>query len=94
MNWEIIETPSQQRFEVAEQANHCVKWLKIQGFEVLRVYKGLNGAPLITIRTSPLCDKFEGAIAVYERSLKGVQRYKKVMRLDCEVRWEDKAGAA
>jgi hypothetical protein len=93
MNWEIIETPKQQRFEIAEQANRCVKWLTIQGFDVLRVYKGL-GSPLITIRPSPLCDKLEGAVAVYERNLKGAQRYKKVLRLDCEVRWEDKGGTA
>lgn len=91
MTWALIETPKQQRFEVAEQANRCVKWLKIQGFEVLRVQKGQR-VPLITIRTCPLCDQLEGAIAVYERSLKGAQRYKKVMRLDCEVRWEDKGG--
>lgn len=81
-----------QRFEIAEQASRCVKWLQIQGFEVLYVQKGRDN-PSIIIRPSPLCDKLEGAVAVYERSLRFERRYKTVTRLHCEVRWEDKGGA-
>lgn len=93
MNGQLIEqtTKQAQRLVIAEKASHCIKWLRIQGFVVRHVLKGHNG-PLIIVEASPLCDQLEGAIAVYERSLKGAQRYKKVMRLDCEVRWEDKGG--
>lgn len=85
MNWYFIQSVRQaQRLDIAERADRCVKWLKIQGFEVLRVEQG----PRIIIRTCPLCDKFEGAIETYERNLQAAHRYKKVMRLDCEVRWE------
>lgn len=92
-NWQIVETVKQaQRREVAEMANRCIKWLRIQGFEVRHVQKGNNGNPLIIINPSPLCDKLEGAVAIYEHSLNYERRYKTVNRLDCEVRWEDKGG--
>lgn len=89
----LIDAPARarpvcaQRFEIAERANHCVKWLKIQGFDVLCVQKGRNG-PLIIVRRSPLCDQLEGAVAVYERALRFERRYMVVARLDCEVRWD------
>lgn len=84
-----------RRLWIAEQADHCVKWLKAQGLEVLGVEKGPRTPPRITIRTSPLCDRFEGAVAGYSRALnpsrtvQAEQRYKTVMRFGCEVRWED-----
>lgn len=95
-HWTLIETKRPvcaQRFEIAEQANHCVKWLKVQGFVVPHVQQG-RCSPLIIIRPSPLCEQIEGAIGVYERSLHGEQRYKVAMRLGCEVRWDDLGGAA
>jgi hypothetical protein len=72
-----------QRRKIAHQADYCVGWLKDQGFEVLRVSDG----PCILVRYSPLCDQFEGAVSGYSRSLRGEERYKSVIRLDCEVRW-------
>ena len=94
--WTLIEAPRPicaQRFETAEQASRCVKWLEIQGFEVLYVQKG-RASPLIIIRPNPLCDKLEGAVAVYERGQRFERRYKMVTRLHCEVRWDDTAGGA
>lgn len=72
-----------QRFRVAHQADQCVNWLKVQGFEVLRVGSG----PCITIRNSPLCDKLEGVVEGYSRTGKGENRYRMVSRFDCAVRW-------
>lgn len=82
-----------RRLWIAEQADHCVKWLKAQGLEVLSVEKGTRTPPRIIVRTSPLCDRFEGAVACYSRAtnhartVQAEQRYKTVMRLGCEVRW-------
>lgn len=93
MNWQIIEPIKQaQRLAIAEQANRCIKWLRIQGFEVRHVMKGHQG-PLIIIETNPLCEKLEGAVDAYERGPKGEYRYRMVMRLNCEVRWAVKGGA-
>ncbi len=80
----------QERFTVAAQADYCVRWLKAQGFEVLAITLG----PRILVRYSPLCDQFEGAIEGYSRGPKGVERYKSVIRHDCEVRWMMQGGAA
>lgn len=92
MNWAIVETTKQaHRLAIAEQATRCIKWLRIQGFEVRHVQKG-RASPLIIIQPSPLCDKLEGAVAVYERGLRFERRYKVVTRLDCEVRWADQGG--
>ena len=90
MTFELIEMPKQaRRFLIAEQAGQCVGWLKANGFEVLTVEAG----PRITVRSSPLCDLLEGAASAYSRGPHGEQRYKMVMRLDCEVRWMDVGGA-
>lgn len=78
------------RFEVAAQADYCVRWLKSQGFDVLAVSDG----PRILVRSGPLCDRLEGAVQGYSRGPKGVERYKAVIRHDCEVRWAVKGGAA
>lgn len=72
-----------QRFRIAHQADQCVNWLKVQGFEVLRIGAG----PCITIRNSPLCDKLEGVVDGYSRTGKGETRYRMVTRFDCAVRW-------
>lgn len=94
MNWQLIEHPrAAARLAIAEQANLCAKWLKAQGLEVLRVEKGPRTPPRIIIRTSPLCDLIEGAVACYSRALnhshtvQAEQRYKTAMRFGCEVRW-------
>lgn len=105
MNWQLVgisqDSPitvfsaAARRLWIAEQADFCAKWLKAQGLEVLRVEKGPRTPPRITIRHSPLCDRFEGAVACYSRALNHSRteqaelRYKMVMRFDCEVRWED-----
>ena len=83
-----------RRLWIAGQADYCARWLKVQGLEVLLVEKGTRTPPRIHVRYSPLCDRIEGAVMVYERSVQGERRYKSVMRFGCEVRWEDKRGAA
>src|ERR1019366_2607098 len=83
-NCEHDEATAQRR-KIAHRANYCVRWLRDQGFEVL----GVGDGPRIIIRSSALCDQFEGAVSGYSRSLRGEQRYKTVIRLDCEVRWMD-----
>jgi len=84
-------TPA-ERLAAAERADYCVRWLKIQGFEVLYVQKGPRN-PRVIIRTSPLCEKLEGAVRMYERIGKTEKRYWVAIRFDCEVRWTD-GGAA
>lgn len=92
------------RFQVAEQADYCVRWLKSQGLEVLAVTalttftpslkprRDAEGAvtvcPRILVRYSPLCDKLEGAVQGYSRGPRGIEHYKTVVRFDCEVRWK------
>ena len=82
----VFSAPA-RRLWIAEQADYCAKWLKAQGLEVLRVEKGQLTQPRIIIRTSPLCERIEGAVHIYERGLQGERRYKTVARLGCEVRW-------
>jgi hypothetical protein len=72
-----------QRRKIAHRADYCVRWLKDQGFEVL----GVEDGPRIIIRNCALCDEFEGAVEGYSRGRLGEQRYKAVIRLDCEVSW-------
>lgn len=80
-----------QRLFIAGQADLCAKWLKAQGLEVLHIERGMRTPPRIHIKPSPLCDCFDGAVQCYERGPQGERRYKSVMRLDCEVRWEVKS---
>lgn len=105
MNWQLVgisqDSPitvfsaAARRLWIAEQVDYCAKWLKAQGLEVLHSEKGSRTPPRITIRTSPRCDRFEGAVACYSRALnpsrtvQAEQRYKMVMRFGCEVRWDD-----
>jgi hypothetical protein len=77
-----------ERIEVARQADQCVKWLIIQGFEVLYMQKGLS-CPRVIIRNSPLCKSLDGAVHMYQRGLQGERRYYFAIRFDCEVRWAD-----
>lgn len=83
----VMELPRRHngktRFEIASQADRCVAWLRVQGLSVLSI----GGGPCITIRTSPLCDEFEGVVEGYSRTAKGETRYRMVSRFDCEVRW-------
>jgi hypothetical protein len=71
------------RFDIASRADRCVNWLKVNGFEVLSVESG----PRITIKRSPLCDKLEGVVEGYSRTLFGETRYQMVNRWDCAVVW-------
>lgn len=71
------------RFEIASQADRCVTWLQVNGFEVLRIE-----ASRITIKPSPLCDKLEGVVDGFECIKKRTRRYKMVSRFDCAVVWE------
>lgn len=102
MNWELIETPTnqrgaalpfaEQRRKIRDQADGCVKWLKVQGFSVQRIEPG-PVCPRIVIHTSPLCLQLEGEIGGYERSTHGERRYSFVFRLGCEVRWYEGSAA-
>lgn len=88
MTFEIIEQLPRRhtghtRFEIAAQAARCANWLKVSGFEVLRIE-----ASRITIRRSPLCDKLEGVVDGFECIKKRTRRYKMVTRFDCAVVWE------
>lgn len=97
-NWKLIESSTQQREValmaaeqrriIATKADYCVRWLKVQGFEVVRVEQGAVG-PRIIIRHSPLCKQLDGTVSAYERSKKAEQRYSFAFRFDCEVRWMD-----
>jgi hypothetical protein len=64
----------------------CINWLKDQGFDVLYAQRGKR-LPRIAIRVSPLCDRLEGAVRMYERTEMGELRYWVAIRFDCEVRW-------
>ncbi len=87
-SWQLIEHPqAARRREIAEQATFCAQWLRAQGFEVVFVDKGTRTPPRITIRTSPLCDKLEGAVRAYQRTLRREQHLMIVMRHGCEVVW-------
>lgn len=80
-------TPSPaERVTVAKATDSCVRWLKVQGFEVLYMQKGLR-LPRVIIRPSPLCDSLDGAVHRYERGMYGERRYWFAIRFDCEVRW-------
>ena len=89
----VFSAPA-RRLWIAEQADYCAKWLKAQGLEVLRVEKGQLTQPRIIIRLSPLCERIEGAVACYSRTVQAEQRYKMVMRFDCEVRWDEQCAPA
>ena len=84
----VMDIPSRvhgvPRFHIASQAERCVEWLRINGFDVLRVESGQR----ITIRTCALCDQLEGAVEAYSRTRGGASRYKMVTRWDCLVCWE------
>lgn len=80
------------RSEAAEQVEKCVKWLHLQGFEVLAVLVGTRN-PRISVRTSPLCAQLDGAVRRFERAAQGERRYWVALRFDCEVRWAE-GGAA
>lgn len=83
---------AQDRLRIAEQADGCVKWLKAQGFDVIRVGKGACG-PRIIIRQSPLCKKLDGTVAGYSRlaacNRSNELRYSFTYRFDCEVWWAE-----
>lgn len=83
---EIARQEAWQRHRIADQADPCVRWLKVQGFRVLRVERGALG-PRVIINDSPLCKHLEGVVAAYERGPEGERRYSFVRRMDCEVRW-------
>ena len=86
--WELIEHPSAaRRREIAAQATFCAQWLRAQGFEVLYVDQGARTPPRITIRSSPLCNRLEGAVRAYQRTLRREQHLMIVMRHGCEVVW-------
>lgn len=93
MKFEIIE-PSPRcvhnadlRRRIAQQVYQCSRWLKVQGFEILRVAGGVI-QPRIVIKHSPLCASLEGAVDAYERTPHGERRYRYAVRFDCMVEWE------
>lgn len=96
INWHFVDTPAcrhsrpsvERRLQIAAQANQCVKWLEINGFEVICISKEILTPPRIIIRNSPLCNELDGVAMGYERNKRGSKHYRFVMRFDCEVRWE------
>lgn len=104
MNWMLIETSPklraetlrvvEQRHALAAEADQCVRWLKAQGYNVIRVEQGAVG-PRILIHASPLCKQLEGAVSAYLKGIEGARRYSFAWRHDCEVRWyEPQEGGA
>lgn len=84
------------RILATEQADHCARWLKAQGLEVLFVVHPRPAPPAVRalpprihIRPCALCDKIEGAVQMYMRGPSGELRYKMALRMGCEVRWAD-----
>lgn len=71
------------RFEIASQADRCVTWLKVNGFEVQSVE-----ASRITIKPSPLCDTLDGVVEGYECVKKRTRRYRMVTRFEIAVVWD------
>lgn len=92
MNWTFLDMPprdiSAERLKTANQADQCVKWLKVQGFEITLVQRSPR-KPRIHIKCSPLCAKLEGAVWMFERTKQGERRYWVALRFGCEVRWID-----
>jgi hypothetical protein len=79
--------PRREALRLAQEADPCVRWLRVQGFDVLHITRGLHGKVRITIRTCPLCDPLEGAVWMFERLGNTEYRYWVAMRFGCEVRW-------
>lgn len=79
------------RRRIAQQVHQCSRWLKVQGFEILRVAGGFC-QPRIIIKPGPLCGRLEGAVEAYERGPCGERRYRYAVRFGCLVEWE--GGAA
>lgn len=77
-----------ERAEVAREAQACVNWLRVNGFEVTGVQRGLS-RPRVYIKVSPLCEQLEGAVHRFERLNNIERRYWFTLRLGCEVRWND-----
>ena len=73
-------------------ADYCARWLASQGLDVIAIQKG-PVLPIVIIRASELCKRFEGQAKAYERGPKGEARYRFVTRLGCEVRWAETGGA-
>lgn len=93
MKFEIIE-PVQRRIhnaelrrQIAMKAYQCARWLQISGFEVLAVMGGLR-QPRVIIKADPLCERLDGVVEAYERSLHGERRYRYAVRFGCMVEWE------
>lgn len=77
------------RFELAAEADFCVKWLKSQGFKIIKVGKGVTDRPRIEIEPSPLCSKLEDITRGYWKSMDREYRFCMVYRYQCEVVWVD-----
>lgn len=81
------------RMGCAAAAVTCMRWLRTQGFEVIKVCESRH-LPRIYIRACGACEKLEGAVRVYERAPGIERRCLAVMRHDCEIRWADAGGNA
>lgn len=76
------------RRRIAQQVHQCSQWLRVSGYEILRVEGGFC-QPRIVIKPSPLCDQLDGAVNAYERTLHGERRYRYAVRFDCMVEWSE-----
>lgn len=75
-----------ERLQLAQVADYCVKWLKVQGIKVQRV-EGDTDQPRIIVKHNAMCERFEGIILAYERSQHGERRYGWVYRFGCQIKW-------
>lgn len=81
------------RTQTACHAVSCLRWLRLHGFEVLKVEDG-HSMPRIYVRAGAACAVLEGAVRAYEHIGNFERRYYTVVRHDCEIRWADQGGNA
>lgn len=76
------------RRRIAQQVHQCSQWLRVQGYEILRVEGGFC-QPRIVIKPSPLCDQLDGAADAFERTRHGACHYRYAVRFGCMVTWTE-----
>lgn len=77
---------AEQRLELAQAADYCVRWLKANSIKVVRI-EGEAAQPRIIVKHNALCDLFEDIVVSYERSWRGEHRCAWVHRFDCQIKW-------
>lgn len=75
-----------ERLQLAQVADHCVRWLRSQGIKVKSVVAGAT-TPLIHVKYNPRVDLFDDITHAYERSQYGERRKAWVFRHGCQIKW-------